>query len=63
MQDLSDQLRHLGFNEIRLVVDLKNWPAIRFWVQNGFDKVIEMVGDKTISENTFAHFILEKLLG
>jgi len=45
-----------------LVVDIKNWSAMRFWVQEGFDKIIEMVGDKVISEETFAHLILEKSL-
>ena len=59
---LSDQLRCLGFTGMRLVVDVKNWPAMRFWVQDGFDKIIEMLGDKTISEKTFAHLILEKSL-
>jgi diamine N-acetyltransferase len=61
-QGLSDQLRPLGYAGLRLVVDLKNWPAIRFWVQDGFDRIIEVLGDKTISEETFAHFILEKSL-
>jgi len=62
VRELSEQLRRLGFTGMRLVVDVKNWPAMRFWVQEGFDKIIEMVGDKVISEETFAHLILEKSL-
>ena len=59
---LSDKVKSLGFTTMRTLVDVKNWPALRFWVQGGFDKVIQYLGDKIISENTFAHLILEKTL-
>jgi len=59
---LSDQLKNLGFTAVRLLVDVKNWPALRFWVQGGFNTIVEYQGDKIISENTFAHLILEKTL-
>jgi len=59
---LAEQLRRLGFSGMRLVVDVKNWPAMRFWIQDGFDRIVDMMGDKTISEETFAHLILEKSL-
>jgi ribosomal protein S18 acetylase RimI-like enzyme len=59
---LSDKVKRLGFTGMRLLVDVKNWPALRFWVQAGFDKIIQIQGDKIISENTFAHLILEKTL-
>lgn len=62
MRELSEEITHLGYSGIRLVVDLKNWPAIRFWVQDGFNKIVEMMGDKVISDTTFSHFILEKSL-
>jgi ribosomal protein S18 acetylase RimI-like enzyme len=62
MTGLSDQVKSLGYTSIRLVVDVKNWPAMRFWVQEGFDMIIYMMGDKIMSENTFAQLILEKSL-
>lgn len=59
---LSDKVKSLGYTVMRLLVDVKNWPAMRFWVHEGFDKIIEYQGDKVLSENTFAHLILEKTL-
>jgi GNAT superfamily N-acetyltransferase len=58
---LSDKVKSLGFSTMRTLVDVKNWPALRFWVQQGFDKIIQYHGDKIISEKTFAHLTLEKL--
>jgi RimJ/RimL family protein N-acetyltransferase len=60
---LCDQVKSLGYTRMRTLVDLKNWPALRFWSQAGFDKIIQYLGDKIISEKTFAHLILEKTLG
>ena len=57
---LSDKVKSLGFTGMRLLVDVKNWPALRFWVQGGFDKIIQIQGDKIMSEKTFTHLILEK---
>jgi diamine N-acetyltransferase len=59
---LCDQLMELEFTAIRLLVDVKNWPALRFWVQAGFDKIIQYHGDKILSDKTFAHLTLEKTL-
>jgi ribosomal protein S18 acetylase RimI-like enzyme len=59
---LSDNLKSLGYTAMRLLVDVKNWPALRFWSQMGFDKIIQYLGDKILSEKTFAHLILEKTL-
>jgi ribosomal protein S18 acetylase RimI-like enzyme len=58
-----DQLKMIvkanGYSAIRLGVALKNWPAIRFWLRNGFDRVVKYSGDSMISENTFAFLVLE----
>ncbi len=59
---LSDKVKSLGYTAIRLVVDVKNWPAMRFWVKEGFDRIIEYKGDKVLSDDTYAHLILEKTL-
>ena len=58
---LSDKVKSLGYSGMRTLVDVKNWPALRFWVQGGFDKIIQYHGDKILSENTFAHLTLEKM--
>jgi len=52
----------INYSSIRLVVALKNWPALRFWVKNGFNRIIEMHGDPVFSASSFADFILEKRL-
>jgi diamine N-acetyltransferase len=49
-----------GYSKIRLGVALKNWPAIRFWVNAGFDRIFKISGDKTCSTNTYAFLYLEK---
>lgn len=51
------------FSAIRLSVDIKNWPAIRFWTQNGFDRVRACHGDETYAADAFANLILEKAIG
>lgn len=55
-----EEARRAHFKKIRLGVHLKNWPAIRFWHKNGFDKIVNIVGDDVHSDNTFASIILEK---
>ena len=61
VRGLCDQVKSLGYQGMRTMVDVKNWPALRFWSQVGFDKIIQYLGDKVISEKTFAHLWLEKL--
>jgi ribosomal protein S18 acetylase RimI-like enzyme len=61
VRGLCDKVKSLGYTGMRTIVDLKNWPAVRFWSQVGFDKIIQYHGDKIISDNTFAHLTLEKL--
>ena len=36
-----------------LNVDLKNWNAIRFWVNNGFNQIEKVIGKDEYSEKTF----------
>jgi ribosomal protein S18 acetylase RimI-like enzyme len=52
-----------GFTEARLGVHLKNWPALRFWTQLGFDKILGIVGDNEHSVKTFSILRLQKKLG
>lgn len=63
MAGLWPQLQALGWcQRVWLHVYLKNWPALRFWVSQGFDKVIRLEGDKVHDETTQALVMLEKRL-
>jgi ribosomal protein S18 acetylase RimI-like enzyme len=64
-QELVNKLCELvhdtqGYSKIRLGVALNNWPAIRFWVKAGFDRIVKLNGDKNYSSVTFAFLVLEK---
>ncbi len=43
----------------RLIASLKNWKALKFWIDLGFNKVTGYFGDLEHSENTFAEIELE----
>jgi diamine N-acetyltransferase len=59
---LARQLAERGYVAVWLEVYLKNWPALRFWLQQGFDKIIEYDGDKQFSQSAQATLVLEKRL-
>jgi diamine N-acetyltransferase len=66
-QELINRLCELvgemtGYSKIGLGVALKNWPAIRFWVNAGFDRIVKISGDKVYSNSSFAFLGLEKNL-
>ena len=48
------------YNRIILNIDIKNWVGMRFWVNNGYNKIIKWIGDLEYSENTYAMLRLEK---
>jgi ribosomal protein S18 acetylase RimI-like enzyme len=58
----ENQWKELGFKKVILNVDIKNWAAIQFWINNGYDKIIKWIGDKEYLINTFAMIRLEKHL-
>jgi GNAT superfamily N-acetyltransferase len=63
VRGLSDVVRQLGtFTHMQMFVSLKHWPALRFWSQGGFDKIVRIVGDKVLADTTHAHVMLEKSL-
>jgi diamine N-acetyltransferase len=59
---LSRQLQACGCEAIWLEVYLKNWPALRFWIKQGFDKIVEYDGEQQHSETAQATLTLEKTL-
>src|SRR3990172_2160613 len=46
LEGVYQQLSDCGYVAIWLAVYLKNWSALRFWLQQGFNKIIEYDGDK-----------------
>ncbi|TVQ26517.1 MAG: GNAT family N-acetyltransferase [Spirochaetaceae bacterium] len=51
-----------GFSTAILNVDIKNWVAVRFWFRNGYSRIVQWIGDKEYSADTFAMLRLEKEL-
>ena len=62
VEGLAKQLADCGYIAIWLAVYLKNWVAIRFWIQQGFNKIIEYDGANQFSEAAQASLTLEKRL-
>jgi ribosomal protein S18 acetylase RimI-like enzyme len=63
VQGLVEEVAGLGaYSAIRLGVALKNWPALRFWTRVGFDRIVEIRGDRVYSEQSFAFLYLERRL-
>ncbi|HET9906849.1 MAG TPA: GNAT family N-acetyltransferase [Anaerolineales bacterium] len=62
VEGISRQLAECGYMAIWLAVYLKNWSAIRFWIQQGFNKIIEYDGATQFSETAQASLTLEKRL-
>ena len=60
--ELAKQLADCGYIAIWLAVYLKNWPALRFWLQQGFNKIIKYDGDNQFSGTAQASLTLEKRL-
>jgi len=57
---LGRQLRELpAYQAAWARVWLKNWPALRMWVKAGFDRIVEIDGDKVLSTEGQANVILE----
>lgn len=48
------------YNRIGGSVGIKNWPALRFWINAGLNTIINFQGDKTYSEKSFADLWLAK---
>lgn len=49
-----------GFSSVGIGVAVKNWPAMRFWIANGFTEILKIKGDKTHGEKAFADLHLLK---
>ncbi len=59
---LARELTACGYIAIWLDIFLKNWPALRFWIQQGFTTIIEYDGAPYHTETAHASLVLEKRL-
>ncbi len=59
---LSSQVQQLGYRAIHLNVFLKNWPALRFWIGQGFTTILDYRGAPLHTEESYADLLLEKRL-
>ncbi len=58
-----DQFKELGeYEAIWLRVGLKNWPALRFWIDLGWRTIVHYEGDTVMAEDTSAAVVLERKL-
>jgi ribosomal protein S18 acetylase RimI-like enzyme len=56
-----DQFRQLGeYEAIWLRVSLKNWPALRFWIDLGWRTIVHYEGDTVLADDTMAAIVLER---
>lgn len=62
MTQLTEKAKAAGLSKIGLGVYLKNWKGLRFWVNNGFNKVAGIKGDKEFGDDKFAVIHLEKYI-
>lgn len=59
VEGLIEAATKTDFNNIAFAVHLKNWKALRFWINAGFNKILGIYGDKALKENSFALITLE----
>lgn len=62
VEGLAQQCKKLGYREIWLEVFLKNWPALRFWIQQGFNHINMFDGDKVYGPDKYASLELVRPL-
>jgi ribosomal protein S18 acetylase RimI-like enzyme len=62
IEKLEGRATEEGYQVISLVVGLKNWPALRFWVSLGFDRIVGIFGDNKSGKAAYANVELTKNL-
>ena len=63
LRGLDAAVEQLGtYTRMQLFASLKNWPALRFWTQAGFDRIVVIAGDKVYADDADAHVMLERSL-
>jgi len=58
---IYEQFKQIGeYEAIWLRVSLKNWPALRFWIDSGWRTIVHYEGDTVMADDTTAAVVLEK---
>ncbi|MCB1765879.1 MAG: GNAT family N-acetyltransferase [Candidatus Competibacteraceae bacterium] len=58
--ELERRASRAGYQEIRIAVGLRNWPALRFWIALNYDRITQVIGDLECHEHTYADIELAK---
>ncbi|MFC1600938.1 GNAT family N-acetyltransferase [Candidatus Sumerlaeota bacterium] len=61
-EELERRALQEGYEVAKVAVGLKNWPALRFWIALGFNRIAGITGDKESAEATYADIELTKNL-
>lgn len=59
---ICSEAKNNQYNKVTLAVSLKNWNAINFWVNNKFNNIIGVFGDKEFSSKNMALIGLARTL-
>jgi diamine N-acetyltransferase len=62
VSQMIDLLRKAGYRAIWLEVYLRNWPALRFWINMGFTTIVAYEGEKTMTDQSQARLLLGRPL-
>ena len=62
IRSISEKSKEANWKTLGVAVYLKNWKALRFWSNNGFDKIEGIFGDKEYNNDTHALIGLKKIL-
>ena len=57
---ISDEAKSRDYKKIMINVDVKNWPALKFWFKNGFNKITKVFGDDVLADDKFLNMHLER---
>ncbi|WP_226666270.1 GNAT family N-acetyltransferase [Metabacillus litoralis] len=60
--ELLNILKRKNYNEVRAIVAMKNWAALRFWSKVGLNTINGIFGDKEHSVGNYADIELIKML-
>lgn len=60
VEELERILPEYGFKQGRLGVALRNWGALRFWIELGYDRVTKISGDLEYGKGKYALLELAK---
>jgi diamine N-acetyltransferase len=61
LKGLMETVRRLGsYTRMRSYVCLTNWPSLRSCVKAGLNKMVEITGDKVLTDKAIAYVLVEK---